>query len=126
MENIYTYRSFRGAAKYEVIDHSDDWNTIIAKDTTCSDHANCIVELIKDTNGYKYNKPVNKSAEKYEYFHNENNYFSSAELCFIDFINKEIITANEKISSLTDKINIANTKIAKRKLPVKYLTADNW
>ena len=126
MESIYTFRSFRGVAKYDVIECSEDQKTLIVKDTTCSNHANCIIELVKNGDSYVLSKLINESAKKYSFMHEDCRYYESREYCFLDVIEKELKYCEKKISDNVPEIEEISGKLLTEKLPVKYLTPENW
>lgn len=126
MENLYAFRCFRGIAKYEVIGHSDDWSEVTAKDTTCTDHENCIVKLAKNGDSYSFVEPLNESAEKYIYFHEGVKYFETKEECFADVLLAKAKYYRNQISECSRIIENLSEKVLKRKLLVQYVTPENW
>lgn len=83
MESVYSFGSFRGIEKYDIIECSEDQKTLIVKDTTCSNHDNCIIELVKDGDSYILSKLLNESAQMYSCMHKGCRYHESKEYCFL-------------------------------------------
>ena len=126
MESVYAFRSFSGIAKYDVIECSEDQKTLIVKDTTCSNHANCIIELVKAGDSYVFSKPINESAERNSELHYGCRYYESKEYCFLRVLEKEIKYCEKEISDNVHEIEEISGKLLTKKLPVKYLTMENW
>lgn len=126
MESVYTFRSFNHIAKYDVIKCSEDQQTLIVKDTTCTDHDNCIIELVKDGDSYVLSKLMNDSARKYYYVHEDCRYYESKEYCFFIFLINELKYSTKKLENNDSKIEEISKKLLNKKLPVKYLTPKNW
>lgn len=100
--------------------------TLIVKDTTCSDHVNCIIELVKDGNSYILSKLLNESAQKYSYIHEGCRYCETKEYCFLLALEDEIKYCENNIKEKTLKIEEIASKLLNKKLSVKYLTPENW
>ena len=100
--------------------------TLIVKDTTCSGHANCIIELVKDGDSYVLSKPINKSAKKYYFIHEDCRYYESKEYYFLLVLEKELKYWEKRFFDNDCEIEEISGKLLTKKLPVKYLTPKNW
>lgn len=100
--------------------------TLIVKDTTCSNHANCIIELVKAGDSYVFSKPINESAERNSLVHVGCRYYESKEYCFLEVLKKELKYCEKKISDNDCEIEKISSELLTKKLPVKYLTPENW
>ena len=126
MESVYTFRGFQCVVKYDVIECSEDQKTLIAKDTSCSDHDNCIIELVKDDDSYVLSKLINESAKKHSFLHEDCRYYESKEYVFLKILENEIKYLENDIKKRTFEIEEIAVKLLNKNLPVKYLTPENW
>lgn len=108
MKTIYKYRQLYGIVKYNIINGKFGDNTLHLQDTTCNHYGpKCEIEVVKyDNDCYQFSKPLNSSAEEYDYFHKGEKFWATKREAYIDAIKIKIknyqkyIVDNEK--QLTD------------------------
>ena len=69
---LYKHRTVHGIVEYEIIEGNFGDDTLHLRDTSCTHSGpKCEIEVVKceDGEGYQYSKPLNWTAEEYEYFH---------------------------------------------------------
>ena len=108
MNTIYKYRACYGIVEYEVINGEFGVDsTLHLRDTSCKHSGpKCEIEVIKCDNGdcYQYSRPLNSSAEEYDYFHKLEKFWATKENAYVeglqnsaDGYRKDIVDAEKRI-----------------------------
>ena len=101
MKTIYKYRQLYGIVKYNIINGKFGDNTLHLQDTTCNHYGpKCEIEVVKcdDSDCYQFSKPLNSSAEEYDYFHKVERFWATKREAYIDAIQIKIKNCREYIA----------------------------
>lgn len=127
MKTIYKYRQLYGIVEYNIIKGKFGDNTLHLQDTTCKHYGpKCEIEVIKcdDSNCYQFSKPLNSSAEEYDYFHKVEKFWATKREAYINAIQIKIKNCRKYIAD--DERRLAETKeklTAIQSGDVHYLTS---
>lgn len=127
MKTIYKYRQLHGIAEYNIIDGEFGDNILHLQDTTCKHYGQkCEIEVVKcnDNNCYQFSKPLNLSAEEYDYFHKVEKFWATKREAYIDAIKIKIENCKKYIAD--DKTQLIDTQeklVGINRGDVHYLTA---
>lgn len=129
---VYKYRQCFGIIEYEVLNGEFGVDsTLHLQDTSCTHLGpKCEIEVVKCDDGdcYQFSKPLNSSAEKFDYFHKGEKFWANKEDAYveglqiianayrenIDDAEKRIVKNNEELKGLQEKgVNFFNTALAK-------------
>lgn len=93
MGTVYKYRQLWGIAKYDIIEGEFGDNTLHLQDTTCEHYGpKCEIEVVKCDDGdcYQFSKPLNSSAQEYDYAHKVEKFWATEREAYIDAIRFKI------------------------------------
>ena len=129
---VYKYRHTYGIVEYEVINGEFGVDsTLHLRDTSCTHPgAKCEIEVVKRDNDdcYQYSRPLNNSAEEYDYFHKLEKFWATKENAYVEGLQnsadsyqkdimdaeKRIVKNNEALKGLQEKeVNYFNITLAK-------------
>jgi hypothetical protein len=129
---VYKYRQCFGIIEYEVLNGEFGVDsTLHLRDTSCTHLGpKCEIEVVKCDNGdcYQFSKPLNSSAEEFDYFHKGEKFWATKEDAYveglhiiadayrdnIDDAEKRIVKNTEALGGLHEKeVNYFNTVLAK-------------
>lgn len=127
MGTVYKYRQLWGVVEYDIIEGEFGDNAIHIQDTSCVHYGpKCEIEVVKCDDGdcYQFSKPLNSSAEEFDYAHKVENFWATEREAYIDAIRWNIKNCQKYIAD--DEMRLAE---AQEKLvgisggDVHYLTA---
>lgn len=93
MGTVYKYRQLWGIAAYDIIEGEFGDNTLHLQDTTCEHYGpKCEIEVVKCDDGdcYQFSKPLNSSAQEYDYAHKVEKFWATEREAYIDAIRFKI------------------------------------
>ena len=115
MGTVYKYRQLWGIAEYNVIEGEFGDNTLHLQDTTCEHYGpKCEIEVVKcdDGNCYQYSKPLNSSAQEYEYAHRVEKFWATKREAYIDAIRIKIENCQKYITDDERRLTETQEKLA--------------
>lgn len=127
MGTVYKYRQLWGIAEYDIIEGEFGDNTLHLQDTTCQHYGpKCEIEVVKCDDGdcYQFSKPLNASAEEYDYAHKVEKFWATKREAYIDAIRVKIENCRKYIAD--DERRLAETQEKLANIgggDVHYLTA---
>ena len=101
MGTVYKYRQLWGIAEYEIIEGEFGDNTLHLRDTSCTHPGpKCEIEVVKCDDGdcYQFSKPLNSSAEEYDYAHKVEKFWATKREAYIDAIRMKIESCQKYIA----------------------------
>lgn len=101
MGTVYKYRQLWGIAEYNIIEGEFGDNTLHLQDTTCEHYGpKCEIEVVKCDDGdcYQFSKPLNSSAEEYDYAHKVEKFWATKREAYIDAIRIKIENCKKYIA----------------------------
>lgn len=129
---VYKYRQCFGIIEYEVLNGEFGVDsTLHLRDTSCTHlDPKCEIEVVKCDDGdcYQFSKPLNSSAEEFDYFHKGEKFWANKEDAYveglqiiadvyrdnIDDAEKRIVKNNDELKGLQEKgVNFFGTALAK-------------
>lgn len=127
MGTVYKYRQLWGIAEYNVIEGEFGDNTLHLQDTTCEHYGpKCEIEVVKCDDGdcYQFSKPLNSSAEEYDYAHKVEKFWATKREAYIDAIRIKIESCQKYIADDERRLTEVQEKLASiGGGDVHYLTA---
>lgn len=93
MGTVYKYRQLWGIAEYDIIEGEFGDNTLHLQDTTCEHSGSkCEIEVVKCDDGdcYQFSKPLNSSAQEYDYAHKVEKFWATEREAYMDAIRFKI------------------------------------
>ena len=111
MGTVYKYRQLWGIAEYEIIEGEFGDNTLHLQDTTCEHYGpKCEIEVVKCDDGdcYQFSKPLNSSAEEYDYAHRVEMFWATEREAYIDALRWKIDNCQKYIAD--DEKRLAETQ----------------
>lgn len=126
MGTVYKYRQLWGIAEYEIIEGEFGDNALHLQDTTCEHYGpKCEIEVVKCDDGdcYQFSKPLNSSAEEYDYAHKVEKFWATKREAYIDAIRVKIENCQKYIAD--DERRLADVQeklVGLRGGDVHYLT----
>lgn len=132
MGTIYKYRQCFGIIEYELLNGEFGVDSILhLRDTSCTHSGpKCEIEVVKCDDGdcYQFSRPLNSSAESYDYYHKAEKFWATKEDAYveglqiiangyrenIDDAEKRIVKNNEALNGLREKgVNYFGTALAR-------------
>ena len=127
MGTVYKYRQLWGIAEYEIIEGEFGDNTLHLRDTSCTHPGpKCEIEVVKCDDGdcYQFSKPLNSSAEEYDYAHKVEKFWATKREAYIDAIRMKIESCQKYIADDERRLTETQEKLANiGGGDVHYLTA---
>lgn len=125
--SVYKYRTLVGLVEYKVIEGEFGVDsTLHLQDTSCTHSGpKCEIEVIKNGDCYQYSKPLNSSAEEYYYFHSkEEAFWATKKEAYIEHLHISIDSIRNTINYYEKEIEKANEKLSGLEIKeVNYLTS---
>ena len=128
MGTVYKYRQCFGIIEYEVLNGEFGVDsTLHLRDTSCTHLGpKCEIEVVKCDDGdcYQFSKPLNSSAEEYDYAHKVEKFWATKREAYIDAIRVKIENCKKYIAD--DERRLADVQeklVGLRGGDVHYLTA---
>lgn len=126
MKTLYKYRQLCGIVKYNIIKGNFGDSILHLQDTTCDHYGpKCEIEVVKcnDNDCYQFSKPLNSSAEEYDYFHKVEKFWTTKREAYIDAIRIKIENCKKYIADDEKQLTEAQEKLVGIKGgDVHYLT----
>ena len=123
---LYKHRTVHGIVEYEIIGGNFGDETLTLRDTSCKHYGpNCEIEVVKCEDGecYQYSKPLNWTAEEYEYFHKLEKFWATKSEAVVESLQLRIKWNYDSIADCEKRISEAEEMLSKMELtPVNYLT----
>lgn len=123
---LYKHRTIHGIVEYEIIDGNFGDDTLILRDTSCTHSGpKCEIEVVKCEDGecYQYSKPLNWTAEEYEYFHKLEKFWATKKEALVEGLAMRIKWNYESIADCEKRIAEAEERLNKMEsTPVNYFT----
>lgn len=123
---LYKHRTVHGIVEYEIIGGNFGDDTLILRDTSCQHYGpKCEIEVVKceDGEGYQYSKPLNWTAEEYEYFHKLEKFWATKAEAVVESLQLRIKWNYDSIADSEKRIAEAEEMLSKMESnPVNYLT----
>ena len=123
---LYKHRTVHGIVEYEIIGGNFGDDTLILRDTSCKHSGpNCEIEVVKCEDGecYQYSKPLNWTAEEYEYFHKLEKFWATKKEAFVEGLAMRIKWNYDSIADCEKHIAEAEERLSKMESnPVNYFT----
>ena len=127
MGTVYKYRQLWGIAEYDIIEGEFGDNTLHLQDTTCEHYGpKCEIEVVKCDDGdcYQFSKPLNSSAEEYDYAHKVEKFWATKWEAYIDALRVKIVNCQKYIADDERRLTEAQEKLSELwGGDVHYLTA---
>lgn len=115
MGTVYKYRQLWGIAEYDIIEGEFGDNTLHLQDTTCEHYGpKCEIEVVKCDDGdcYQFSKPLNSSAEEYDYAHKVEKFWATKREAYIDAIRVKIENCQKYIADDERRLTETQEKLA--------------
>ena len=123
---LYKHRTVHGIVEYEIIGGNFGDDTLILRDTSCQHYGpKCEIEVVKceDGEGYQYSKPLNWTAEEYEYFHKLEKFWATKAEAVVESLQLRIKWNYDSIADSEKRITEAEEMLSKMESKtVNYLT----
>ena len=123
---LYKHRTVHGIVEYEIIGGNFGDDTLILRDTSCKHSGpNCEIEVVKCEDGecYQYSKPLNWTAEEYEYFHKLEKFWATKAEAVVESLHIRIKWNYDSIADCEKHIAEAEERLSKMESnPVNYFT----
>ena len=123
---LYKHRTVQGIVEYEIIEGSFGDDTLFLRDTSCKHSGpNCEIEVVKceDGESYQYSKPLNWTAEEYEYFHKLEKFWATKKEAFVEGLAMRIKWNYDSIADCEKHIAESEEMLSKMESKtVNYLT----
>lgn len=127
MGTVYKYRQLWGIAKYDIIEGEFGDNTLHLQDTTCEHYdPKCEIEVVKCDDGdcYQFSKPLNSSAQEYDFAHKVEKFWATEREAYIDALRVKIENCQKYIADDERRLAEAQEKLVSISGgDVHYLTA---
>jgi hypothetical protein len=114
MGTVYKYRQLWGIAEYEIIEGEFGDNTLHLQDTTCEHYGpKCEIEVVKCDDGdcYQFSKPLNSSAQEYDYAHKVEKFWATKREAYIDAVRVKIENCQKYIADDERRLTEAQEKL---------------
>ena len=114
MGTVYKYRQLWGIAEYNIIEGEFGDNTLHLQDTTCEHYGpKCEIEVVKCDDGdcYQFSKPLNSSAEEYDYAHKVEKFWATKREAYIDALRVKIVNCQKYIADNERRLSEAQEKL---------------
>ena len=114
MGTVYKYRQLWGIAEYNIIEGEFGDNTLHLQDTTCEHYGpKCEIEVVKCDDGdcYQFSKPLNSSAEEYDYAHKVEKFWATKREAYIDALRVKIVNCQKYIADDERRLSEAQEKL---------------
>ena len=123
---LYKHRTVHGIVEYEIIGGNFGDDTLILRDTSCKHSGpNCEIEVVKCEDGecYQYSKPLNWTAEEYDYFHKLEKFWATKAEAVVESLHIRIKWNYDSIADCEKRIAEAEEMLSKMEsIPVNYFT----
>ena len=123
---LYKHRTVQGIVEYEIIEGNFGDDTLHLRDTSCTHSGpKCEIEVVKCEDGecYQYSKPLNWTAEEYEYFHKLEKFWATKKDALVEGLAMRIKWNYDSIADCEKRISEAEEKLSKMESnPVNYFT----
>lgn len=123
---LYKHRTVHGIVEYEIIEGNFGDDTLFLRDTSCTHSGpKCEIEVVKCEDGecYQYSKPLNWTAEEYEYFHKLEKFWATKKDALVEGLAMRVKWNYDSIADCEKRITEAEEMLSKMESkPVNYLT----
>ena len=123
---LYKHRTVQGIVEYEIIEGNFGDDTLHLRDTSCTHSGpKCEIEVVKCEDGecYQYSKPLNWTAEEYEYFHKLEKFWATKKDALVEGLAMRVKWNYESIADCEKRIAEAEERLSKMESnPVNYFT----